>query len=1315
VVKFLFTMSLKVHLDRDRGSRTVSDKGKHSSRYPNDLRSMLNKERRDRDERDEPRERREHRDRERGRDRDREKDREKRQSSNGGDLRDRLDRFKDSDYRDHRDQHCDISQSNKSKLLILEDKNPEKDFKGKENGDLENLLEFNRKEQKDLEKKLSSEWSERKKKKKKRSKSRSKDKDRKPLVSKESDNRKRKLSPDKTEKDVSEGSKPKKDKNRSKSRNEKDEKEPKKKKKEKKNRNRSGSKEKRRSQSKTSSGSRKSRIDSGISVSTNFSKESLSISPRDDRIPIQMEAESTENVEIEKIDKSSPKKELSSEKSPKVKKEENLNDSKKTNSPSPSPPRRVLEVSQADTTIKDENEKEPNIPTEKDSKEDVHKTDNKSPSKSSRRSRSRGRRSRSRERRRSRSRERRTRSRDRHHHRPRDLKDEIDAERRRRRDYYYERDRDRYSRRSYHRHHHEGHHGHHRRSGSPPAASWEDKVNSFLANTASTPAVPPPSSSLVEITKSEILPTDFDPSKPPPGLSVVPPDYAITEFAEEETVEPVTPIVSGQPVRMLTDVQTGQLIHQPRAGSSSAAGPTTPSTPSEAVYSGPPPMTSLPPPDYQQTVDITITAQPQAPVLTASVSLEQEIAALNALNQEREKKQKDDKPLTLKEKKKLEKGRKEVWQFVSKKLLSDPVFCDKVKKKKGKGVEDLKEKAEKCAVRIGLKLEKSGFSETRLWLMLKDNEKGIVGFHDELSAAVSNGTIETDLDARKPKDRLDAELLKDGTIFKYIGQYIQGNPTMGKMASSSETMPSTNDLQSILEHVTNSNSNSAATSPVPPEEPESEWSLAIKSFAPFKTYLNSQKVPSEVMEAYGLCLVLSGFNYTSLHSCVTNFQPPEPENPDEPPETIYGHLLNCLREISFEKYPRIITDNIDGHTVSIVRFVLDHFSKPRSPTPTPSVEQKRTSPVPPVQEDVVPTGGNTSSQLPRKKYVLVSVSVDTIPVESGLAVWQVCLHTPGLPEEEDPDFEMLMVPSGVNELKLNEAGFMFNNEKNIWYHQGTEFGRRKAENEEKSVEKLVSYLEELRSGGRGAGLNNGLVLLFECSEDFGLVRSLLSSHSADIWSDTVRGVGCIDHFTRQAEIPTNFIPPYYKVCVGGDSKWLTTMTTTDQTGEQRQVKVEAWTRAEIVYNILCDVSGAAPTYDKFIKWYCYPSTSITMTTLAGNLELQRQMLPLQNHVDRQLFNSRVQCVLEGVFAPRSELEGLKPFSCVARQAVRRLVGLGFNLDNLKNSFRADPNYEIPANVFLQDMTQVQRLRVHAQTDFVRKFIKEYFSPNYYKF
>ena len=36
---------------------------------------------------------------------------------------------------------------------------------------------------------------------------------------------------------------------------------------------------------------------------------------------------------------------------------------------------------------------------------------------------------------------------------------------------------------------------------------------------------------------------------------------------------------------------------------------------------------------------------------------------------------------------------------------------------------------------------------------------------------------------------------------------------------------------------------------------------------------------------------------------------------------------------------------------------------------------------------------------------------------------------------------------------------MYDKEKSIWYHQGAGFGKSKAENEEKSVEKLVSYLK----------------------------------------------------------------------------------------------------------------------------------------------------------------------------------------------------------------------------------------------------------------
>jgi len=1168
--------NIKVHLDK--GGRSVSDKEKvknSRSRGQQDLRSVLsNKERKDRAE---SRER-----------RPRARDRIRRSS---GDLRDRLDKNRDSDYRDN--PHCDISPaSGKTKLLsMFLEENPCKDFKGKENGDLEDAIEITRKKKMELEKKLSSEWSERKKKKKRRSKSKSRARERKPLTSKETENKKRKLSPgylkEAEDKDSQDESKSKKGK-RSTSREAKD---GRKKKKEKKSRNRSRSserKEKPRSPSKTSSGSRKSRIDSGISVSTVFSKESHSISPRDERMPSPVKDKRSSHESKEDEGKQNDLE---------AKKEETHN--------SPSPPRRVLERPE---------EAEVNGVKEDDKKEKDHKNpysvyEQKHGMKHEERRRRDKRRSRSRGDRRSRSRERRTKSRDRHRRsKERDLKDEVEElKRERRRRHDYER-----SRRSYHRPS-SRYSPSRRHSTSPPASSWEDKVNSFLATTKAAPNI---TSSLVEITlNSEILPTDFDPSKPPPGMSaVVPPDYAIPDFQPEEVA---TDSATGQPVRMLTDVQTGRLIHQPTLIVEPSCSPSYPC-----------PDTSLPPPEYQQTVDFTITAQPQAPV-----TLQEEIAALNALNQEREKNKKDDnKPLTVKEKKKLEKSKKEIWQFVSKKLLSDPVFCNKVKKKKAKSSEDLKEKAEKCAVRLGLKLEKSGYSETRLWLMFKDNEKGIVGFHDELSAAVSNETIETDLDARKIKDRLDSELLKDGAVFKYIGQYIQANPTKGKASNSKEPdLPSTGDLQSIIEIVnTNSNSNEATSL----TEPESEWDLAIKSFSPFKTYLTSQSVPPEVTEAYGLCLVLSGFTYSSLCECVNNFQPQQPENSDEPPETVYGYLLNFLREISFEKYPIILTDNIDGHTVSIVRFILDHCSKPKSPTPP--VESRKSSPVPPADDDAVPLGGNTTSQLPRKKYVLVSVSVDTIPVDTGLAIWQICLHTPGLPEEEDPDFEMLMVPSGVNEMKLQDAGFMFNVEKNVWYHQGTEFGRRKADTEEKSVERLVSYLEELRGGGRGAGLNNGLVLLFECSEDFGLVRSLLSGHSSDIWVDTVRGVGCIDHFSRQRELLYTYTPPYYKVCLGGDNKWLTTLNITKD-GAQRQVKIEAETRAEMVYNILCFVSASPPTFENFVKWYCYPSQSITMITLAGNLELQRQLLPLQNHVDRQLFNARVQCVLEVLCSYRNIL------------------------------------------------------------------------------
>jgi hypothetical protein len=66
-------------------------------------------------------------------------------------------------------------------------------------------------------------------------------------------------------------------------------------------------------------------------------------------------------------------------------------------------------------------------------------------------------------------------------------------------------------------------------------------------------------------------------------------------------------------------------------------------------------------------------------------------------------------------------------------------------------------------------------------------------------------------------------------------------------------------------------------------------------------------------------------------------------------------------------------------------------------------------------------------------------------------------------------------------------------------------------------------------------------------------------------------------------------------------------------------------------------------------------------------------------------------LFQGVYAARSEVEAARPHNACARQTIRRLVSLGFTLDVLKKSFGADPKYEIPSSVFLQDMSEVRFL------------------------
>ena len=50
---------------------------------------------------------------------------------------------------------------------------------------------------------------------------------------------------------------------------------------------------------------------------------------------------------------------------------------------------------------------------------------------------------------------------------------------------------------------------------------------------------------------------------------------------------------------------------------------------------------------------------------------------------------------------------------------------------------------------------------------------------------------------------------------------------------------------------------------------------------------------------------------------------------------------------------------------------------------------------------------------------------------------QVSVHVPGLPEDEDPDYECLMLPNALEERpqQLGDLGFTYDMEKQVYYHQ----------------------------------------------------------------------------------------------------------------------------------------------------------------------------------------------------------------------------------------------------------------------------------------
>jgi len=462
----------------------------------------------------------------------------------------------------------------------------------------------------------------------------------------------------------------------------------------------------------------------------------------------------------------------------------------------------------------------------------------------------------------------------------------------------------------------------------------------------------------------------------------------------------------------------------------------------------------------------------------------------------------------------------------------------------------------------------------------------------------------------------------------------------------------------------------------------------------------------ETANHYVEMLVAAGFNYTKLH-----------EYKNEPLQTMYGHLLDCLRILPFERYPTVLSKNhLDTHLSNIAHFSLNYFAAAEYNEDLKQVSgpSNLTANLPDKidithQCQKVPVGGNTTNQLPPRKYIFISMSVDTVPDDDRRIVWNISAHIPNLPEQDDPDYECLIFPHELQDKSpetLAHLGFDYGNEEGVIYHHGTEFGRRKLEPEDVGLEKFANFLFEIRNGLHGAGPNNGIIWLFETSEDLALVNQLFARHNHEIFLDIVKGVTCLDHYLQitHPECPATYSTPSYQYPIGRHGCWRVNVSLPNKLPQ----RLEATSKPECLFYIFQIILGTPLAYNNFIKWYSYHSYHSEVARMMSTLNYIDELIPLQNYIDQQLFYKKIPIALEGLYAAHNEVEATLPYNACARQTIRRLLALNYTLDVLTKIFKNNPNDIIRPWILLQTDEPLLRLRLHDQTVQICIIIKDYF-------
>lgn len=229
--------------------------------------------------------------------------------------------------------------------------------------------------------------------------------------------------------------------------------------------------------------------------------------------------------------------------------------------------------------------------------------------------------------------------------------------------------------------------------------AWTEKVEMFLESTRTSTLVELPRDSSVG---GGALPS-FDPSKPPPLLMAANPvpDYAAVSAYSDPTVpslDGTSSLVTPDVAALYTPYQ-----HHHSASRQNLVPTTTVVMPSSTLA---PLSVGVPNHPRYEAVISTVERSGMSAAAMEPPSLKQALFPATAEihtavcvderraaeeEEQRSSRERDMKPLTAKEKRRLEMGQKEVWQYVGRKIFTDKVFLRRRKRKGTSPVEDKEE------------------------------------------------------------------------------------------------------------------------------------------------------------------------------------------------------------------------------------------------------------------------------------------------------------------------------------------------------------------------------------------------------------------------------------------------------------------------------------------------------------------------------------------------------------------------------------------------------------------------------------------------